>query len=62
MSSIIINLDRVREVRFRWGDDNDWELKLDPPVTACCPWGGGIWRACDGRWGFDRRESGSSLR
>ena len=26
--SYLVNLDRVREVRLRRGDDNDWELKL----------------------------------
>ena len=34
-----MNLDRVREVRLRKGDDNDWELKLDPPVNSVLPVG-----------------------
>ena len=37
--SFVVNLDRVREVRMRKGDDNDWELKLDPPVNAVLPVG-----------------------
>ena len=39
--SFVVNLDRVREVRIRKGDDNDWELKLDPPVNAVLPVGRG---------------------
>jgi DNA-binding LytR/AlgR family response regulator len=39
--SFVVNLDRVREVRMRRGDDNDWELKLDPPVNAVLPIGRG---------------------
>jgi DNA-binding LytR/AlgR family response regulator len=35
--SYLVNLDRVREVRLRRGDDNDWELKLDPPVNTVLP-------------------------
>jgi DNA-binding LytR/AlgR family response regulator len=35
--SYLVNLDRVREVRLRRGDPNDWELKLDPPVNAVIP-------------------------
>lgn len=37
--SLVVNLDRVREVRTRAGDDNDWEVKLDPPVNALLPVG-----------------------
>ena len=37
--SYLVNLDRVREVRLRRGDDNDWELKLDPPVNSVLPVG-----------------------
>jgi DNA-binding LytR/AlgR family response regulator len=37
--SYLVNLDRVREVRLRKGDDNDWELKLDPPVNSVLPVG-----------------------
>jgi len=39
--SFLVNLDRVREVRLREGDDNDWELKLDPPVNVVLPVGRG---------------------
>ena len=39
--SFVVNLERVREVRMRKGDDNDWELKLDPPVNAVLPIGRG---------------------
>ena len=39
--SLVVNLDRVREVRLRAGDDNDWEVKLDPPVNAVLPVGRG---------------------
>jgi DNA-binding LytR/AlgR family response regulator len=35
--SYVVNLDRVREVRMREGDDNDWELKLEPPVNVVLP-------------------------
>jgi len=35
--SYLVNLDRVREVRLRRGDPNDWEVKLDPPVNAVLP-------------------------
>jgi DNA-binding LytR/AlgR family response regulator len=35
--SLLVNLDRVREIRTRRGDHNDWELKLDPPVNAVLP-------------------------
>jgi DNA-binding LytR/AlgR family response regulator len=37
--SYLVNLDRVREVRLRKGDDNDWEIKLEPPVNAVLPVG-----------------------
>ena len=37
--SYMINPDRVREVRMRQGDDNDWELKMDPPVNVVLPVG-----------------------
>jgi DNA-binding LytR/AlgR family response regulator len=37
--SFVVNLDRVREVRIRKDDDNDWELKLDPPVNVVLPVG-----------------------
>lgn len=37
--SFVVNLDRVREVRMQKGNDNDWELKLDPPVHAVLPVG-----------------------
>jgi len=39
--SYLVNLGRVREVRLRRGDTNDWELKLDPPVNAVLPIGRG---------------------
>ena len=39
--SHLVNLDRVREVRLRKGDDNDWEVKLDPPVNSVLPVGRG---------------------
>ena len=39
--SYLVNLARVREVRLRRGDTNDWELKLDPPVNAVLPIGRG---------------------
>jgi DNA-binding LytR/AlgR family response regulator len=35
--SYVVNLDRVREIRLRAGDTNDWEVKLDPPVNAVLP-------------------------
>ena len=35
--SFLVNLDRVREIRTRKDDANDWELKLDPPVNAVLP-------------------------
>jgi DNA-binding LytR/AlgR family response regulator len=35
--SFVVNLDRTREMRLRAGDDNDWEVKLDPPVNAVLP-------------------------
>ena len=34
-----MNLNRVREIRLRAGDTNDWEVKLDPPVNAVLPIG-----------------------
>jgi DNA-binding LytR/AlgR family response regulator len=37
--SFVVNVDRVREVRMQTGNDNDWELKLDPPVNAVLPVG-----------------------
>ena len=37
--SYLVNLDRIREVRLRKGDSNDWELKLDPPVNSVLPVG-----------------------
>ena len=37
--SLVVNLGRVREVHLREGDDNDWEVKLDPPVNAVLPVG-----------------------
>ena len=37
--SYLVNLDKVREIRLRHGDDNDWELKLDPPVNSVLPVG-----------------------
>ena len=37
--SFLVNLDRVREVRLRADDTNDWEVKLDPPVNAVLPVG-----------------------
>ena len=39
--SYLVNLDRVRELRLRRGDTNDWEVKLDPPVNAVLPVGRG---------------------
>ena len=37
--SYLVNLQRVREVRLRQGDRNDWELKLAPPVNVVLPVG-----------------------
>jgi len=37
--SYLVNLGRVRELRLRSGDPNDWELKLDPPVNTVLPVG-----------------------
>ena len=37
--SYVVNLDRVRELRVRRGDTNDWEMKLDPPVNRVLPIG-----------------------
>ena len=37
--SFVVNLERVREARMQKGNDNDWELKLDPPVNAVLPVG-----------------------
>jgi DNA-binding LytR/AlgR family response regulator len=37
--SYLVNLDRVREIRLRSGDPNDWEVKMDPPVNAVLPVG-----------------------
>jgi DNA-binding LytR/AlgR family response regulator len=31
--SYVVNVDRIREIRLRPGDRNDWEVKLDPPVN-----------------------------
>ena len=35
--SYLVNLARIRELRLREQDTNDWELKLDPPVNAVLP-------------------------
>ena len=35
--SYLVNFDRVRELRLRKGDANDWEVKLDPPVNTVLP-------------------------
>jgi DNA-binding LytR/AlgR family response regulator len=37
--SYLLNLDRLREVRHRGEDPNDWEVKLEPPVNAVLPVG-----------------------
>jgi DNA-binding LytR/AlgR family response regulator len=37
--SYVVNLDRIRELRLRPGDRNDWEIKLDPPVNVVLPVG-----------------------
>ena len=37
--SYLVNLNRVREVRLRKGDDNDWEIKLEPPANSVLPVG-----------------------
>jgi DNA-binding LytR/AlgR family response regulator len=37
--SYLVNLKRVREVRLREDDPNDWELKLAPPVNIVLPIG-----------------------
>ncbi len=37
--SYLVNLGRVRELRLRPSDPNDWELKLDPPVNTVLPIG-----------------------
>ena len=36
-NSYLVNFDRVRELRLRKGDPNDWEVKLDPPVNSVLP-------------------------
>lgn len=36
-NSYLVNLARVRELRLRPGDTNDWEVKLDPPVNTVLP-------------------------
>jgi len=36
-NSYLVNLARVRELRLRPDDSNDWEVKLDPPVNAVLP-------------------------
>jgi DNA-binding LytR/AlgR family response regulator len=36
-NSYLVNPGRVRELRLRPGDSNDWEVKLDPPVNAVLP-------------------------
>ena len=35
--SYTVNLNRVREMRLRRGDPNDWELKRVPPVNKVLP-------------------------
>lgn len=37
--SYLLNLDRLREVRHRRDDPNDWEVKLEPPVSSVLPVG-----------------------
>jgi DNA-binding LytR/AlgR family response regulator len=37
--SYIVNVARIREVRLRRDDSNDWEVKLDPPVNTVLPVG-----------------------
>jgi DNA-binding LytR/AlgR family response regulator len=37
--SYLVNLNRVREVRHRGDDPNDWEIKLEPPVNLILPVG-----------------------
>jgi DNA-binding LytR/AlgR family response regulator len=37
--SYLVNLERIREIRLREGDPNDWEIKLDPPVNVVLPVG-----------------------
>jgi DNA-binding LytR/AlgR family response regulator len=37
--SYLVNRERIREIRLRRGDPNDWEIKLDPPVNAVLPVG-----------------------
>ena len=43
--SYLVNLERVREIRRRGDDPNDWEVKLDPPVNAVLPLSREAWRA-----------------
>jgi len=49
--SYLVNLDRVRRVRRRRGDRNDWEVKMDPPVNAILPMSRAARRAMDGLLG-----------
>ena len=37
--SFLANVDRIREIRHRGDDPNDWEIKLEPPVNAVLPVG-----------------------
>ena len=41
--SYLVNAGRVRELRLRGDDPNDWEVKLDPPVNAVLPVGRTQW-------------------
>ena len=50
--SYLVNLDRVRELRLRPGDPNDWELKLEPPVNAILPISRSAYLALKKRLGF----------
>jgi len=39
--SYLVNLERIREIRLRRGDPNDWEIKLGTPVNVVLPVGRG---------------------
>jgi len=50
--SYLVNLERVREIRTRGDDPNDWEVKLDPPVNAVLPVSREGYRALRRKLGF----------
>jgi len=50
--SYLVCLDRLREIRLRRGDTNDWEVKLDPPVNAVLPMSRPAFGRLRARFGF----------